>query len=172
MSLSQSEQIKELTKVYPINNMEIEKVKFEQQKSPEPITNEYLKFTGRDYASNSSNKLYFMVNPANRHNSVPREIRNRQTDVYINEGYTDEDEIVFTVPRGYHLEKIPLNIDLKQPFGNYIARLELKDNQLVYKRKMQLIDGTYNKDTYQDLVDFYQKVADADNYNVSLVKDN
>ncbi|MES2428119.1 MAG: DUF3857 domain-containing protein [Bacteroidota bacterium] len=172
MSLSQTEQIKELTKVYPINNMEIEKVKFDQQKSPEPITNEYLKFTGRDYASNSSNKLYFMVNPANRHNTVPREIRNRQTDVYINDGYTDVDDIIFTIPKGYHLEKIPLNIDLKQPFGNYIARLELKDDQLVYKRKMQLIDGTYNKDTYQDLVDFYQKVADADNYNVSLVKDN
>jgi hypothetical protein len=42
----------------------------------------------------------------------------------------------------------------------------------VYKRKIQMIDGTYPKDKYQDLVDFYQQVADADNYKATLVKTN
>jgi hypothetical protein len=46
----------------------------------------------------------------------------------------------------------------------------LTGNQLVYKRKMQIIGGTYSKDTYQDLVDFYQDVVDADAYTVTLIK--
>ena len=48
--------------------------------------------------------------------------------------------------------------------------MELKGNQLIYKRKLVVIDGTYASDTYQDFVDFFQDVVDADDYTVSLVK--
>jgi hypothetical protein len=50
--------------------------------------------------------------------------------------------------------------------------MELKGNRLTYKRKLQLLDGTYDKAVYQDVVDFYQSVVDADEYNVVLVKNN
>ena len=48
----------------------------------------------------------------------------------------------------------------------------VKDNQLIYKRRMQVIDGTYSKDSYQDLIDFYQAVVESDDNNVTLVKGN
>jgi len=48
--------------------------------------------------------------------------------------------------------------------------MTIKGDQLVYNRKFQIKDGTYSKDIYQDVVDFYQSVVDADNYNVVLVK--
>jgi len=169
---SQKEQVKELSNIYPINNLEIESVKFNQEKTILPVTTENLKIKARDYASNTSNKIYFMVNPANRTTRPPREIRNRQNPVYINEGYTDNDEIIYTIPKGYRLEKMPLNVEISKPFGNYSADINLQGDKLTYKRKMQLIDGTYNKDSYEDLVDFYQKAVEADNYNVVLVKAN
>jgi hypothetical protein len=46
----------------------------------------------------------------------------------------------------------------------------ISDGKLIYKRRMELIDGTYDKDSYHDLVEFYQAAADADSYNVTLVK--
>ena len=95
---------------------------------------------------------------------------NRLNSLYINRGYTDEDQIIYTLPSGYHLEKSPLQINVDQPFGRFSASTELKGNQLVYKRKLQVIDGTYGKGLYADFVDFYQNVADADEYTVSLIK--
>jgi transglutaminase-like putative cysteine protease len=169
---SETDQIKALNNIYPINNLEIEKFNFKQDKSVQPVTTEYLKLTARDYASNTSHKLYFLINAANRNYRIPKEVRNRQTDFYINEGYTDEDEINYTIPKGYHLEKFPLNVNLNNAFGSYTAKMDLKGDKLSYKRKLQLLDGNYSKDTYQDLVDFYEKVVNADAYSVTLVKDN
>jgi hypothetical protein len=109
---------------------------------------------------------------ANRINHAPNEVRNRRTDVYINRGYVEEDEISYTLPEGYRPDRVLLNKTLDKPFGKYTVSMHLNGRELVYKRRLQINDGTYNKDSYQDLVDFYQAVADADSYNMTLVKRN
>ncbi|MDR3696072.1 DUF3857 domain-containing protein [Mucilaginibacter sp.] len=164
------EQYKMIQKIYPINNMDIVGLDFKQDKSFKPFTTENIKLNARDYASLSDGKCFFMINSVNRIESPPNQVTNRQNDVYISRGFTDIDEITYTIPAGYRLEKVPLNITMDKPFGKFIATMELKGNLLTYKRKFQLIDGTYGKDTYQDLVDFFQDVVDADEYTVSLVK--
>lgn len=165
--------LKMLKEAYPINNLEIQSLSFKQIKNIQPINREQLKFSARDYATLSAGKLYFMVNPVNRFSSVPREVRNRTTNLYINRGYTDVDEITYALPEGYKMDTEPLNVTLDKPFGKFKATAVVNANhQLVYKRSLQLIDGTYNKDSYQDLVSFYQAVADADHYNVALTKVN
>jgi Domain of Unknown Function with PDB structure (DUF3857) len=166
----QAEQYKILQKIYPINNLEIEKLDLKQDKSFDPATTENIKLRAREYASLTDGKYYFTLNAVNRIDNPLRQVRNRLNSVYINRGITDEDEITYTIPPGYHLEKDPLNLSIDKPFAKFTATMSLKGDQLIYKRKFQLIDGNYNKDTYQDLVDFYQAVVDADDYNVVLVK--
>jgi hypothetical protein len=122
-----------------------------------------------EFASKDNNKLYFALNPLNRHRSI-KDVRNRVNPVYINRGYTDEDEITYTLPAGYRPDMAPLNISLKKPFGSFRVTTVISDNKLIYKRRIEIIDGTYNKESYTDLVDFYQAVADADSYNIMLVK--
>jgi len=165
-----TEQYKMIQKIYPINNMDIQGLDLKQDKSYKPFTTENIKLQARDYASFTNGKYFFMINSFNRVEKPPRQVTNRQNDVYINRGYTDVDEIVYTIPAGYHLEKEPLKLAIDKPFAKFTAMMELKGNQLTYKRKLQLLDGTYSKDTYQDLVDFFQDVVDADEYTVSLVK--
>ncbi|MDF2432773.1 MAG: hypothetical protein JWP44_2404 [Mucilaginibacter sp.] len=167
---SQTKQYKFLQKQYPINNLTIDHLDFKQDKSFDPVTIENVKLHARDYASLSDGKYYFMLNAGNRITEPPKQLRNRQNDVYITRGRTNEDEINYTVPAGYRLEKVPLNVSIEKPFGKFTATMSLNGNKLTYKRKFQLIDGTYNKDTYQELVDFYQSVADADEYSVVLIK--
>ena len=115
-------------------------------------------------------KIYFMLNPANRNKHVPKNEINRVNDVYINRGYTEQDEVVFTLPPNYRYEKKPLEIIIEKPFGKFSATMELIGNDLKYTRRLQLFDGTYSKDTYSDLVDFFSTITDADDYTVSLVK--
>jgi hypothetical protein len=165
-----SEQVKILQRIYPVNNLDVESLVIKQDKSFDPVTTESIKLHARDYASLADGKYYFMLNPVNRMDEPPRQLRNRLNSVYINRGYTDEDEVVYTIPSGYHLEKMPLNVSMDKPFGKFKVSMELKGNQLVYKRKLEIIDGTYSRDTYQDLVDFYQEIVDADDYTVALIK--
>ncbi|WP_183562871.1 DUF3857 domain-containing protein [Mucilaginibacter sp. SP1R1] len=166
------EQIKDLKKEYAINNLDIQKAEFKQDKSVHPVTTENIQLLARDYGSSNDGKLTFLMNAANRMSHVPREVRNRRLDVYINRGYTDEDDITYTLPQGYQVSLRPTNVVIDKPFGKFSATVTLNGNQLIYKRRMQVFDGTYNKDTYQDLVDFYQAVVEADNDTVTLTKGN
>lgn len=165
-----TEKDKILQRIYPINNMDIDNLDIKQDKTFDPATTESIKLHARDYASLTDGKFYFMVNPANRRTTVPKQVFNRATDVYINRGYTQEDQITYTIPPGYHFFKEPLNVVLEKPFGKFTAIMELKGNQLIYKRQLQVFDGTYPKDIYPDVVDFYQTIVDADDYTVSLTK--
>ncbi|MEO6148527.1 MAG: DUF3857 domain-containing protein [Mucilaginibacter sp.] len=167
-----AERIKEYKKIYPINNLEIEKLELVQDKGLQPITKEQITFNAYDYASVNNGKLYFLPNIVNRRSAPLREVKNRKNMVFINRGYTDEDEIVYNIPAGYKTEKMPLNVSVDKPFAKYTATVTLKDNRLIYKRSIQLIEGIYSKDTYPQLVEFYQDVLDADQYSVILSKGN
>lgn len=167
---SETERLRMLAKVYAINNLAVNKYDLTQSKTDTPRTAEVVSFSARDYAAVNGEKMYFQINPANRSARVPAEIRNRATGVFIAEGYTDEDEIKFTIPAGYRLEKIPLAVSINKPFGSYEAQMSLTGQTLSYHRKIQLVDGLYDKAMYDELVEFYKKVNSADEYGVSLVK--
>jgi len=166
------ERIKNLQKEYAINNMDIEKVDFKQDKSLQPVTTETIKLTAGEYGSVNDGRITFLANATNRTHTVPREVRNRRHEVYINRGYTDEDEIIYTLPANYHVDLRPADVSISKPFGKFSAIISVKGNELVYKRRVQLIDGTYSKDIYQDLIDFYQAIVESDDNNVTLAKSN
>ena len=167
----ESEQRKMFPKYYPaINNLDVENYIFKAEKQLIPAITEDLKINARDFATTDNGKLYFSLNPLNRTGRAPRDVRNRTTPLYINQGYTDEDEITYKLPAGYKLEFNLLGVTLDKPFGKFSATMSINGDTLLFKRHLQLKEGTYNKELYAELVDFYQKVADADNYNVSMVK--
>jgi hypothetical protein len=167
---TQDEQVKRLKKIYPINNLNIDKVEFKRYKSADPAVTETIQLHARDYASAAGGKLFFMLNSFDRAGRPPPQVQNRVNDVYINRGYTEEDEITYTLPQGYRLEKTPFNYSVNKPFGSFSVSMAVNGDKLIYKRRFKVIDGTYSKETYQDLIDFYQTAYDADEYTVSLVK--
>lgn len=169
---SQTERLKSIQEIYPITNLDIQKLEYKQDKSLDPVTTESINLKAPEYASTDNGRITFLPNAANRVYGSPKRVINRKTDVYINEGYTDEDEIIYTLPMGYHSEYMPPEVAIKKPFGSFTATSTIKDGKLVYKRKLQLIGGTYPKDTYDDLVDFFQSVVDADASTVTLIKNN
>jgi hypothetical protein len=166
---AQTERIKDVKRAYPINNLEIQKLEYKQDKSLKPYTIEDIKLSAPEYAAVNNSEIYFSLNSFDRARPL-RQLQNRTNPVYINRGYTDEDEVTYTLPKGYHLESEPLEKHIDKAFGSFSATMTINGDQLVYKRKFQIKDGNYSKDVYQDMVDFYQSVADADEYNVRLTK--
>jgi len=155
-----------------INNLTIEKLEFKQDKSMQPVTTENIQLKALEFASVDGDKINFMPNSTARWGGAPKRVRNRTTDVYINDGYNYVDEIAYTIPPGYKLDDTALMVNIKKPFGNFSASVSVNGTQLVYKRRLQVFDGTYPKDTYPDVVDFFQAVVDADGYTAALVKAN
>lgn len=165
-----TDQVKTIQKMYGhISNINVDKLDIKQDKKEMPVTTEKLVFNAYEFASRDGGKLYFSLNPVNRSSSV-RDVRNRSNPVYINRGYIDEDEVVYTLPDGYKPDMEPVDISLNKPFGKFKMSTAFADGKLTLKRRVELIDGTYNKDTYPDLVAFYQQISDADNYTMALVK--
>ncbi|MBD1394747.1 DUF3857 domain-containing protein [Mucilaginibacter glaciei] len=165
------EQVKILQKRYnAISNLDIEKCSYVQDKQQLPVATENIKLNARDFATTENGKLYFSINPLNRSIRPLRDVRSRTTPLYINSGYTDEDEITFTIPPGYKSDRTPLDVAIEKPFGTFKASMVLNGDQLVFKRTLQIIEGNYSKEAYHELVDFYQAIVEADNYNVALVK--
>lgn len=169
MDKSNAERLLRIPKIYAINNLLVGEYALKQRINDKPLVTEALNFSASSYASVADGKLIFLINAVNRSNRSLAELRSRLTDVYINDGYVDEDEIIYTLPGdNYRSEKVPLNVTITKPFGRYKATMELKGNQLVYHRKIDLLAGNYSKDLYDELVDFYHRVADADAYSAIL----
>ncbi|WP_374948138.1 DUF3857 domain-containing protein [Mucilaginibacter sp.] len=166
-----AEQVKSLQRTYTaFNNLEVEKCTYKQDKKQLPAAIENLKIQSRDFATAENGRLYFSANPLNRTIHTIRDVRNRVNPVFIDHGYLDEDEITYMLPEGYRPDMAMLNIAVDKPFGKFKVSMAINGNKLIFKRILQVTEGTYEKGTYRDLVDFYQTVVDADNYNVTLVK--
>jgi hypothetical protein len=165
-----AEQLKMIPQLYSIDNIETGVYQLTQVKGSPPLTTEIFKLKARNYASKNGKELHIPLNRINRQPPV-RELNNRLNLVYINRGYTDVDEITFALPVGYKVEMKPRNFTVETPFGTYSATLEFKDNALKYIRKMKLLAGKYPADKYQDLVNFYQSAADADNQKIVMVQE-
>jgi len=167
---SGEERLKSIAALYAINNINISRLDYTQNKGMNPVTTENMDFKAPEYGSVTGNKILFLLNPVNRITTTPKELRNRTSNVYISEGYTDEDEVTYTLPAGYHPDANLLNINIKKDFGTFKVSTVVIGDQLIYKRRLQVKDGTYPKDMYQEVVDFYQSVEDADSYNFTITK--
>ncbi len=167
---AQADRLKDFKWYYPINNIEIKTLNYKQDKSLDPTTFENVKLAAREYGAITDGKFYFSLNSVDRISTGYKQSNNRTNPVTINHGHTYNDSVTYTLPAGYRLDSEPLNVTINKPFGNFTASLTIKDNQLVYLRKLQIKDGSYDKETYGDIVDFYNSIVDADNYNVILIK--
>ncbi|MFB9841745.1 DUF3857 domain-containing protein [Mucilaginibacter ginsenosidivorans] len=167
---SQTERLKDFKRYYPINNLDIKALDYRQDKSLDPATYENVKLSAREYGAVSGGKFFFSLNSIDRISLGLHQVRNRVNPVYIPHGFTEQDRVTYTLPEGYVLDSEPLNLSIDKAFGNFTAKMTVKGNELVYERKLQLKDGTFNKAVYEDILDFYDKVRAADNYNVTLSK--
>ncbi len=162
------EQVKHLTEMYPMPDLDIQTLEFKKEKNIKPVTVENISFSSRSYASLSEGRMYLSLNPLNKEKRVVPDSRNRSNPVYINRGYLDEDEYIFDLPEKLKVEFNPRNTIINKPFGKYSATVTVNGGKVTYHRVMQLNEGTYPKEQYPDLVKFYQDIAEADNDRLVL----
>ncbi|MNL36882.1 hypothetical protein D3C87_1589960 [compost metagenome] len=155
------EQLKLLKTAYDIDNIDFSSCKISQDKGSKPSTTEKLELSIQKYAPQSNSRFYLVLNAFNRKRNVP-EVSNRTLPLFINRGYTDEDELVYTLPGNVTAEFIPKNTFIKTGFGTYETSIKKEGSRLVYNRKFVLNEGTYPADQYESFANFITEVSTAD----------
>jgi len=164
-----NEQIKKLPELYPLPNLEIESLEFKKDKGLKPATTETLKLFSGGYCSFNDGKIHIPLNLINKY-PIPKEVTNRVNPFHIARGFIDEDTITYEIPEGYKLNTPADKKAFEKGFGSYLCDISISGNKIIYKRKLQLNEGTYKPEEYQEFVAFCELVADTDNARLILSK--
>ena len=155
------EQLKLLKSYYDIDNINFDKLSFTQDKGTVPATIEKFNLEIPNYAPKGGSMIYLLINAFNRQSTVV-EVNNRTFPVYINRGFTDEDELTYHIPEGFKIEYRAKDVQLQTPYGTFSLKLEEKDKLLIFKRKFILNAGTYPAAEYAAFANFLNQVCLAD----------
>lgn len=131
---------------------------------------EDLNLRARDYASINAERLIFMPNVFNRNTYVPIRYRDRKLPFVIQRGYFDNDVFTFQIPKGYVVESIPENFEIKNKFGEYSIENSIDDTNIIFKRKLLMKKGNYTKSEYDLYRNFRKDIAKHDTSIIVLKK--
>lgn len=163
-----SEQHKALKSSYNIDNIDFESITYSQEKSLDPKITEDIQISIAHYAPINGDKLYLQMNAFNIAKSIP-DTKNRTLPVYINRGYTDEDNIIYFLPDQVDTNFIlPKDKILRSDFGWYEAKVTLEGKKIIYSRKIRIEDGTFPAGKYVDFSKFMSDVNGADHLKLVL----
>lgn len=165
-----TEKRKRLMNTLSIPNMQIKSLDYDQPDKDAPVLNETINLSCSQLLTSGGDKLFLTLNLLNRQENTITPLEARKTFFKINYSYHDEDEITYTIPKGYKVEFIPKDIVIESEFGKYSAKVVVKDNVLVYTRSKMMIDNQYPPEKYNDFVAFYKKMYQADKQKGILAK--
>ncbi|MFC6996681.1 DUF3857 domain-containing protein [Rufibacter roseus] len=169
--LKPDEQLKWLYKATDIPSFEIKKFTLEKVKGV-PQVNENLQLELPRVASVSGRRMFITPNLMNRRQSVPLTTETRKHDVVLTYPYYDVDSVEFEIPAGFKPESVPQPVKISSVFGEYEAKVNMKDGKLVYQRQLTMHKGRFAPDRYAELVEFLKKVSRADQQQVVLAADS
>ncbi|PWS29378.1 hypothetical protein DHW03_06055 [Pedobacter yonginense] len=165
-----AEQRKIIIRNTNIPGAELLTYKYEQKDKTQPVINEEINFKSNQLLTKGGDKFFLTLNQTNRQESAPLKIENRKTYFSVPFSYTDEDEITYTLPKGYTLEFIPKDVTITSEFGTYTAKFSSKDNMITYVRSQSMNDKKYPPEKYNDYVEFRKKIYQADKQKAVLTK--
>lgn len=159
------EQLKSLKNKYDIDNINFSMVQISQVKAADPVTEENCELTIKNYASKTKDRAYLILNPFNKKANIA-DVTNRINALYINRGYTDQDQVTYQLPDGFTMEAKPNDMLVKNEFGSYEIKTIITDRVLTYNRTLVINNGLFDVSKYAAYVDFISLVNRYDHAKV------
>lgn len=145
-----------------LNGVKITDYSLSREEGRIPQSELQLTMQVNNYGTSMNDRMFVPVNGFNRWTNVPKRIRNRKTDIVKRYSFTEEDEYTYVLPEGYEIESIPENIKIENQFGIFSTATKVEDGKITYSRKLVLFEGTFQKEAYPDLIDFYKNISKSD----------
>jgi hypothetical protein len=155
-----------------IPNFEIINFNHNEIKNRIPYVEEKLELKLNNYGINLGERMLITINLMNKIDELPKEIKNRKSDIFIRKSYTEIDTLIYTIPSNYVIEEIPTKKEILSCFGEYKIYLESNDINIKYIRYLKINKGLYSKDLYKELISFFEDIINADNLKMILKRVN
>jgi len=168
-SLNSDDQKKWLLRNLSLLSVEIITYSFKERKEKLPVVEEKLNLQLRNIANKSGTRLFITPNILNQQRRLPIASANRKTALKLDDNYLDIDNISFKIPKGYTAEYLPEPIKIETKFGAYSADVQIKDDMLIYNRKLSMFKGLHSAASYNEWVDFRKKIVKADKNQIVLI---
>jgi hypothetical protein len=165
---SKKEQEKALYNDLSITGLVISNFNYEVKKDKIPNAVETITLSTPLLASKTGSRLFIPLNIFNQIKTIPARVDNRRMPVYRSYAYVDKDSVIIRLPKGFKPESIPRGKTISSKFGEYSTNITVKDDQAIYLRELKMNRGTWPKDQYAALVDFYSSIVNADKVKLVL----
>ena len=139
-----------------------------QDHKPLPLIHADIKITAAHYATGIGNLFIIKLYPFSTNNSTNIRYHQRHNDIVIRRGYSVSDTIVFHIPVGMTVAKLPVPKKLTTKFGDYSYSVTKQSDSVVYVRKLRINKGEYPPSDNQDFLAFLRQKADMDNVKFVL----
>lgn len=167
-----AEQRKSLLNQLEIPNMQLMNAVYQHKDKNLPIINEKITVKSTQLFTTGADKVFLTLNLMNRRESVPAKTEERKTSFSVPFGYHDEDEISYTLPANLKVEYLPKEVNITSEFGQYTMKVVQKENTIIYNRTQTMNNKQYPPEKYNELIDFYKKIYQADKLKGILAKIN
>jgi len=162
LTKSKKEQEKALCENLSITGLVISDFNYEVKKERIPQAVETVTFSTPVFGTKTGSRLFIPLNIFNQITEIPARVENRRMPVYRSYAFIDKDSVIFRLPKGFIPESIPKGKTLSTEFGEYSSTIMLKNDQVFFVRKLKMNRGTWPKERYTALVDFYSSIVNAD----------
>lgn len=143
---------------------------FTEKKIRIPELEEKLNLNVKKVVTKSGTRLFLSPNLMTRFtiNSTLAD-EERKSDLFLNINgfnFSDTDTLIYELPKNYVQEFLPPPTEIKSKFGMYASRSVIKEDTLIYYRKLIINGGTFPKNDFKEWVDFTKKIAKSDKENI------
>lgn len=167
LHMDEKERQKVLQRIVRVPQAEIGKIDIREEEAAITLDAEVK---SQKYASVTGQRLFVPVCPIHRGYSAPNAIADRKENVWVEEGYVDEDDITIAIPEGYEMEAMPKSFEIDKPFGTFSFMVVPGENSIMVTNRLVMKSGQYDKSQYPDLIDFIKTISNAYGQKVVLKK--
>ena len=147
----------------------LNKINYEDIRSEIPAISEEIELDLPRYGTLTGARMLVSVVPLGRQRDIPKKVFERKSEVVIKRSTVLTDTILVRIPEGYDVEAVPRSIPIESEFGSYSLTTSVPQPGMVRCiRNLELKKGKHPPASYNNLIEFYRKIAAADNSKVSL----
>jgi hypothetical protein len=169
LKMDEKDRQKVFLRMVHVPQAEVNQLKVSQTPSVAQMTLD-AKVRSNKYATQTGQRLFVPVCPVHQGYTVPKGSDERQEDIWINNGYLDEDDITLTIPDGYVVEARPKDVNIEYPFAVFSFTLQVDGNSIHVKNRLLKRSGIFDKSLFPQLAEFFRTVSNTYSQKIVLKK--
>lgn len=153
-----------------ISGFTIKNLAYTYKKEVLPEIQEDLEIDAVKFASVTGSRMFIPLNMMNKSKYKPEKDTARKNSIFISMAYIDIDSLVYQIPDGYEVERLPEDQSLESKFGNYSSKATVEGNQIIYVRNQEQNSGEFPAKGWSDFRQYKLDIVKADKATAILRK--